>query len=463
MSPSTTFTTYRAPRQAPADDDEGGLQPADIAAEYQEERIVSAQGLTMRRYRGIWWRWDGRCYGEVDDETFSTEILRYLLDRKGGRKKAKMSFVRDVLANLRVDTLVPADVELPAWLSYTPPHHTRSHLSLENGILDVERALTDEDPMVGHTPDFMTTITLPYAFDPEADCPRWKRTLEWVLPEPDKRRALQQFAGYVLWAGHYHQTCLILTGEGSNGKSTILKALAWLYGSANVSAVPLHKFDKPFTLYQMLGKLVNIDPDMAEIEKTAEGILKALISGDPVTWERKFHDTITAPPTAKLVFACNELPRFMDRSEGIWRRLLIIPFEVKISDAQREPDIEDALRAELPGIFLWALAGLHDLRQAGQFTIPEASVAVKEDLRLESNPARAFLLETYEADDGAWVWRADVYDAYKKYCQTNGHKALGERRFGKEVRRAFPGVAEGRAREGADRPRYHSGIRRREA
>ncbi len=464
-APLVTVRTYEPedPDDDPIDDD--GLQPADVAAEFQASHLVSPQGLTLRRYRGSWWRWGGRCYAEVDDETLSTEILKYLLNRrtKEARKKAKSAFVRDVLANLRIDTLVPPQVELPAWLSYTPPSSTRTHLSLENGILDIERALTDGNPLVDHTPNFMTTITLPYAFEPYADCPRWKRTLDWVLPEADKQRALQQFAGYVLSAGHYHQTCLILTGEGSNGKSTILDALTWLYGAANVSSVPLDKFEKPFSLFQMLGKLVNIAPDMGEIEKTAEGVLKSLISGDRIDWERKYHDAISAPPTAKLIFACNELPRFMDKSEGIWRRLLIIPFEVTITEAQREPDIREALMAELPGIFIWALAGLHDLRRQGHFTIPEASATVKEDLRLESNPARAFLLENYIADDNDWVLRTELYEDYKKYCAANGHRALGERRFGKEIRRAFPNITEFRPREGTDRPRYHSGIKKREA
>lgn len=454
----TMFTTYRVPQTPETDIDDDAL-PVDVAAAFQRDLILTPQGLTLRRYRGAWWRWDGRAYRELTEELLTADVIRYLL-RAGARKRARSSFVRDVLINIKTDTIVPDDLEMPAWLSRRPPGHTRRHLSLENGIIDIERALVDDDPIDPHSPEFFTAVTLPYPFDADAHYPRWIRTLEWILPEADKRRAFQQYAGYCLWAGHFHQTCLILTGEGSNGKSTVLTLLTKLFGSANVSSVPLDKFEKPFSLYQMLGKLVNIAPDMGEIEKTAEGILKSLISGDSIDWEQKYKPTITAPPTAKLIFACNTLPRFMDRSQGIWRRLLIIPFEVTIAPEQREPDIDQALEAELPGILLWALGGLHDLRQQGYFTIPAASIAIKEELRLESNPARAFLVETYVADAAGWVLRSEAYDAYKTYCSDNNHRPLNERNFGKEVRRAFSGVDDARPRMNGERPRYYVGIRK---
>src|SRR5262249_32721212 len=163
-----------------------------------------------------------------------------------------------------------------------------------------------------------------------------------------------------------------------------------------------------------------------ELDKVAEGQLKAFVSGDPIEFERKFKAPFTAKPTARQVLATNNPPQFSDKSDGPWRRMLLLRFVVQIPEAERVAGMDSVeywqKAGELSGILNWALAGLHELRQARRFTVPAACQEDVEKLRTDSNPARRFLEEHYQAGADE-VSAADLYAAYRKWCSENGHYA----------------------------------------
>src|SRR5205085_6404521 len=142
--------------------------------------------------------------------------------------------------------------------------------------------------------------------------------------EGDEERIalLQEFFGYLLYYTTAAQSFLFLVGEGANGKSVVLASMHAMLGPDNVSTVPLEDFGRRFAMAQTLGKLANISPEVGELDRTAEGTLKAYTSGDPMTFEKKGHDSFTAPPTARLVLSTNNVPRFSDKTDGVWRRIL---------------------------------------------------------------------------------------------------------------------------------------------
>src|SRR5262249_19280874 len=146
---------------------------------------------------------------------------------------------------------------------------------------------------------------------------------------------LQEWFGCCLLFDTTHQSFLVLEGEGSNGKSVVCAVLAALLGTDNVSHVPLENFGQRFALTQTLGKLANIASEVGEIDKAAEGTLKAFTSGDRMTFDRKGIAPVEAMPTARLVLATNNRPRFTDRSGGLWRRMLLMPFQVEIQAHER--------------------------------------------------------------------------------------------------------------------------------
>ena len=229
-------------------------------------------------------------------------------------------------------------------------------------------------------------------------------------------------------------------GEGANGKSVLLDTLTAVIGAENASHSSLGALGQEFGLAPLLGKLVNI---AAEIEAKSfdEELLKKLVGGEPVTVNRKRRDQQDARLKARLLFASNNLPRFNDRTIGMLRRAIIIPCGVTIPPEKQDLDLADKLKAELSGIFNWAMRGLDRLRRQGTFTEPPACKTALEAHREQSNPTRAFLLEHYEPATTGKVPKPHLYDRYTEWCKANGYKPLDAMELGKEVKRAFPAIS----------------------
>jgi P4 family phage/plasmid primase-like protien len=439
---------------------EAVTNPHRLAREFLADRRVAY-------WRDLYWEYDGKKYVHVADkemwalltghlearfrEQYQIEVLRY--ERRlreapgtgtGGSPRppvlqpVRMPLLRDVTLALNDQTLLRGTYAMPCLLPEGTEHN---FLALDNGLLNL-----DDTTVRPHTPAWFSGVCLPYPFDPDARAPTWQAVLARNL-EGDAQRItlLQEFFGYCLVKTTDGQACLILFGEGGNGKSVVLAALRALLGADNIATVPLESFGQRFAMAQTLGKLANVCPEVGDIDRTAEGILKGYIAGDRMFFEKKGKDGFSAPPTARLVLATNNVPRFLDKSEGMWRRLLLMPMNVQIPREERKAGMDKEAfwisSGELPGILNWALAGLRRLKANGwQFTAPAACQAALAEHRLESDPTRAFLLERYEAGAEAEpILAGELYQEYRLWCDQFGHRSpMNNISFGRQVRRLFP-------------------------
>jgi putative DNA primase/helicase len=158
---------------------------------------------------------------------------------------------------------------------------------------------------------------------------------------PQKAVLLQWFAGYLLLPSTIYQRFLMMLGEGGNGKSVCCAVLRAMLGEGNVSSVPLELFGDKFRLAGTLGKLANIIPEVSELDRIAEGQLKAFVTGDSMEFERKFKTPFPIKPTARLVIATNNAPQFSDKSDGIWRRALLLQFSIQIPYGERRAGMDE--------------------------------------------------------------------------------------------------------------------------
>lgn len=413
---------------------------------------------TLRFWCGANWGWTGNRYEEMTDDDLRAKLIDFL-DR--GFSRLKTPAVRDVTMCLESRANVESRREMPCWLDDRTDFNA---IALQNGVLNVDALLRGEtDVLVPHSPLWFSANCLPYDFDPNANCPLFLRFLERSL-EGDRERIaiLQEFAGYCLSPTLSYQKFLFNVGEGANGKSVFCAALRAMLGTENVTAVPLEQFGLPYSLYPTLGKLANIASEVGEIDRAAEGILKAFTSGDPMQLNRKYRDLVTASPTAKLVFASNNLPRFSDKSDGLWRRMILMQWQVVIPEGERVRGMDTPEwwrdKNELPGILLWAIAGLHRLQDQDGFTQSQSCAAGLDAYRLESNPARTFLLQEYQVDLASYVKCLDVYENYVKWCNATGHTPMADSSFGKEVGRAFKPVDKKNKQEAGERFNAYFGI-----
>lgn len=408
----------------------------------------------LRHHRSTFYAFDGKKYIAQTDMDIRHQIIEFAKQSDELATRISPMFAKNVLGVLEGICHLDSTLDIHSWIG-DGTVKARDMIVLDNGGLNIRKAMEGEqDTLQPHTPDLFTTIALPYSYRANADCPLWQAFLEEVLPEPQCRRLLQQWFGYCLTADCSRHSFLLMTGKGANGKSVVCKILLELLGNANVSSVPLERFGGRFDVFQMYGKLANIVSEIGDLDKADEGLLKSLVAGDPVTFEQKHKSTFTAYPTARLVFATNTLPRFSDRSEGLWRRLLLLGFDVVIPIERQDRGLSHKLMDELPGILNWAICGLRDLNESGSFTEPTKSVEAKEQYRLDVNSARAFLREEVTTDPGNEIETQVLYQSYMEWCKGRNYRPFGENIFGKELKNLFPGV-EKQLRRSAANPKRH--------
>ena len=436
---------------------------ADLADEYlRDRRLNGTDGLRLRYHRQTWLRYGGKYYELLGDHELRADVMVFLR-QSPAREKTTQHLVSNAVEHLRGICLVPDSVILPARWDGARWIPSMDWITVENGLVDLSAAKTGKPVVHPHTPTFVTSVLLPFALNTSASCPRWRNFLTEILPDSGTRQLLQELFGYCLLQDTRYQRFFLFEGTGANGKSVVLLVLVRLLGQSNISTVPLELFSASHNLTETLGKLANITSEVGEIDKVAEGVLKQFVGGDYIHFNPKYKSPFSAQPTAKLIIATNVRPPFRDRTQGLWRRLLLIPFPVTIPMEKQDPMLVDQLAEELSGILNWALDGIRSLRQRGQFEEPVVCLKAKNEFQHETNPVRVFLDEQCQVDPSGTIPITNLYDTYKMFCDGNGYRPLNEAHFGREVRLVFPHIKRTRITKttppyNIDRPYVYQGI-----
>jgi len=424
--------------------------------------------VTLAFWRGEFWSYKDGCYRRVAHGEMAAQLTSAikkeidsapLLDRYGRAYTVTKGTIANVANALGGTLYVPDILEQPAWIHGENGH--TNYLAMKNGLLDLTTCSWEgSNALRPLTPHWFSAVNLPYDYDSNAKCPLWLDFLNRVL-EGDKERIelLQQWFGYLLTPDTSLQAFMVLEGEGANGKSVVLEVVEAMLGQSNTAHVPVEVFGDRFQLTMTDKKLVNIAPEVNESARLNEGVLKQFTGGDLIYIDRKGLPGIEVKPTARLMMATNNRPPFSDRSEGIWRRMLYLPFRITIPPEERNRNLAQQLKAEVPGILNWALEGRHRLYERGRFIEPTESVKALQEYRRESNPAGIFLREHCHQHVGARIEADRVYQSYQTWARDNGHVPLNGALLGKEVVRAYPQVTRVRGTGvGGSRPWWYQGI-----
>ena len=426
------------------------IEPISVATAFLE----AVEDRPFVLHKGFWYKFNGKCYEATTEEDVGHEVLGRMQQAPDLASKCKRAFVGDVVANIATRVRIPASVNHGEWIEGGP-----LSIVARNGIVDVKAYLEERpDWLRPHDPGLLSTVCVPFEVDPEADCPLWLSVIEKIVPDPGTRDQLKRWFGLNLIPDVSYQKAAVLVGDGSNGKSTVLLILQELVGRGNYSTVPLERFGERFDLAAMVGKAANIAHEMGELDKAAEGVLKQLVSGEEMTFERKHRDPYQAVPTARLTFSTNVLPRFSDRTDAIWRRLMIFPFNTKIREEDKDYSILDKLRAELPGIFNWAIDGLDLLKADGLGESLEMS-NVKTRYREAVNPFLQWVEDRVDDTGLGTIETARLHEDYRSWCGSAGYHPLAARTFESELERHFRREVTRPRDGGGARPRVIGGLR----
>ena len=198
-----------------------------------------------------------------------------------------------------------------------------------------------------------------------------------------------------------------------------------------VASLPPQKWAERFQIASLVGATLNVCNEIPDRDITGGEIFKSVISGEPVTAEKKFEPTFKFRPCAGHVFSANTLPGTVDQSHGYWRRFLLIPFTRDMEKAPgHQPDVaKGIIAAELPAIVAWALEGAARVQRQGGYTVPASSVAAKAVWRNDTDPVLLFISTVLTQVPGASMSAKDMYEAYQRWVMRHGHAIMSSAKF----------------------------------
>lgn len=299
-------------------------------------------------------------------------------------------------------------------------------LCVENGVIDFEAGLFRE-----HRQSDMLTIRTSVAFDPEADCPKWKSFLSYFMGDDREMLAyLARAFGYSLTGYVDKDTLFFCYGSGANGKSTYTSVMKMIGGdfmtTIAIAALLAQQSDNNFDYKKAMleGKRIVITDEIPESRLLNDSAVKSLVGGDDITARRPYERPYTFEPTHKLWLIGNHRPEIKGVDYGIWRRIHLIPWAVTIPEDLRRPrhEVLAELRAELAGILNWAIRGHMDMHDNGGLRPPEKVVLATKEYQQGSDQFASFLEERTESDLGGRIQIKELLQVYLAWCEDNGEQ-----------------------------------------
>jgi putative DNA primase/helicase len=447
--------------------------PLEVARSYVRSRIEeeleaetpasAAPTPDLRHWQHAFWEWKGSHYEELSDDDLQSALYFWLEQMKNAKDeepvKPTEAMVKRVTHALRAAAQVANIADTPTWLG-SAPHPPEDIIACQNGLLHVPTRT-----LLPPSRSFFNFNAVSFAFDAEAPAPAaWLGFLRSVWGDDAASiQTLQELFGLALTSDTSFQKAFLLIGPKRSGKGTIARVLTALVGQKNIVAPMLASLGQQFGLESMIGKTVALVSDArlggrADIAAIVENILR--ISGeDSISVPRKHKSDWTATLKVRFVILSNELPAFLDQSGALSGRFVFLKMKESFY-GKEDITLTTKLKAEMPGILLWALAGLDRLRARGAFEQPESAREMVEQLELIASPIKAFVADRCVVRPGVRIDMRELFSAWVSWCDEQGREGSGTApMFGRNLLAAFPAIGTTRPYVDGKRALFYEGIR----
>ncbi|MFF7690570.1 phage/plasmid primase, P4 family [Streptomyces syringium] len=416
----------------PRDSGQAALEPPERHRGHlrMAERFVREHADVLRYVHGIGWhRWDSARWCPDDERA---DIMAAVATTKN--------------ALLEVGKLVGQERDD----LYKDIRKSESASGIE-GMLKIASALRpistpskalDADPYLFNTPsgtvnlrtgtsrinnrDDLITKVSTGALSDETDV-EWEAFLHRVLPDDDVRAFVQRVFGYAMLGKVTEHVMPIFTGTGANGKGTLRDAVMNAFGDYAIEVDPAilmeskHERHGAFKM-RLRGARLVFCSETEKGRRFAEATMKRLVGGDPIEANLMHKNPITFDPSHTLIMLTNHLPAVSGDDPAVWRRILVVPFDVVIPESERDGSLPERLRKAAPAVLAWAHQGWLHYQEQG-LNPPETVRVRTQAYQDASDVLGRFLDDRTIQSPHAVVKARELFSAWSAWCHQNGYAA----------------------------------------
>lgn len=423
-------------RIAPANDDYPPLFARGDHVELAQElvRRIAPVGQSVFA-EGAVWRYESATglYTTVERSELSRIVQGFAgspVGEKGDPLDVSSSDVRGTI------TLAEDRIAKPFFFVGAPPG-----LAFANGFLRLGETLRP------HSPENCARAGYGFAYDKNRCPTAFLAFLEAIFRDDkdrvEKQEFVQEFFGAALFGiGPRFQRCIVATGSGSNGKSTLANILLAAMPAGTTSAIAPQDWDREYSRAALVAKRLNVVSELPERDIIASEAFKAIVTGDTITARQPTERVQNVRPIASHYFAANRLPGATDQSDGFWRRFGVLTFNRSFErDVARDTEIDARIiRKELPLIVSWLVEGASRLVEAGTYTMPSSHHAAVAEWRKNADQVALFVeaklrrLPLDTTDLRTWTQGEMLYREFVAWSTTNGHRPLASNRLAERLK-----------------------------
>ncbi|MFD5508250.1 phage/plasmid primase, P4 family [Streptomyces sp. NPDC059761] len=448
-----------------------GLLPDTLTDRGNAKLFVKLYRNDYRHVPGIgWFRWDGTRWQIDEDDTVMwsagdlAESIATTDPRGVYTAAALQQHRRRTLSTSGMNAMLTQAKSAPGMVLNAARLDADPYaLCTPAGVVDLRSGhIRPAEP----TKDFHSRSTS--AAPQQMPTPRWNRFLTDTFGEgPEGAEMidfLQLLLGYSVTGDVGAQVMPFLFGSGKNGKSVLLDVLMKLLGDYADAAPPGFLMSRPYEghptdLAELHGRRVIVCSEVKPGDRFDEARVKLLTGGDRIKARRMRQDFFSFEPTHKMWLLGNHRPEVGTGGFAFWRRMRLIPFERVVSDERKIDNLADVLvTQEGPGILNWLIDGAR--RYLGgdrDLTGPErVRIATTAYAETEDHTGR-FIGETCRLEADLRAEQAQLYAAYRGWCQNEGAPAISSRAFAARVRESV-GLASPKEMILSNQRKYYPGI-----
>nr|DAO37274.1 MAG TPA: dsDNA helicase [Caudoviricetes sp.] len=281
-----------------------------------------------------------------------------------------------------------------------------------------------------------TPFNINVDYNPDANDKNVINFINWFCQNDKELIGLfEEILGHILMTEKFpHHIFFFIGNTGNNGKSTMLNMIENWTNNLH-STVALEQFEKPENIALLIDKLVNCGDDIKASMIEDSRAMKTITSGNKILCRPLYVNPFEFRPSATLIFTCNEIPFFKDKSGGVARRVVCFPCDAQVEDGKRDMDMDyklstDSAKSTLLNLALNGLKRIYN--NHGQLTKVDAVTQATEKYLLESDNIAMFFEENNVdsmCDDLANNTFTKLYVIYTEYCKESGYYAVSKKKF----------------------------------